>query len=261
MRNNAPPPMPTARNDNGWIGGRLRSMRHVEAVEHQRDHEPDVAAVERDAEAAIARLPWQMMTMTPLSDTQMPPACRSVRRSPNSAKVHSATNSGPIDCSSRPLIAVGVLQAVIGHACCRRRSRSARAASSAPRVLRMTGQSRAQMAGRERQQDQERAGPADERKRHRRHMADDEAARARYCRPRTARSATAADTAGRTTSRRRGRKWMRRARHGGIPLCDLATTAQRSNGGPLCRNFKSAAPAQGRHGCSGRLRLRQSARG
>jgi hypothetical protein len=35
-------------------------------------------------------------------------------------------------------------------------------------------------------------------------------------------------------------------------VVDLATTAQRSNGGPLCRNSKSTAPAQDRHGCPGR---------
>jgi len=46
-----------------------------------------------------------------------------------------------------------------------------------------------------------------------------------------------------------------------FPFVDLGTTAQRSNGGQFCRNFKSAAPAPGRHGCPGRARaLRQFAR-
>jgi hypothetical protein len=46
-----------------------------------------------------------------------------------------------------------------------------------------------------------------------------------------------------------------------FPRVDIGTTAQRSNGGPLCRNFKSATPAPGRHGCPGRARaLRQFAR-
>ena len=110
-----------------------------------------------------------------------------------------------------------------------------------------------QMAGRERQQDQERAGPAAERKRHRRDMSDNEAAEHGIAGPeqRGERQQQiglvgqpAADAGG---------SGCGRARHGGVPFVDLATTAQRSNGGPLCRNFKSAAPAQARHGCPGRL--------
>ena len=36
----------------------------------------------------------------------MPPAWRSVRRSPSNKKLHSATNNGALDCINKPLIAV-----------------------------------------------------------------------------------------------------------------------------------------------------------
>ena len=44
-----------------------------------------------------------MIMRTPVSETAMPQACRQVRRSRNRAKVHSATNNGPIDGSNDPL--------------------------------------------------------------------------------------------------------------------------------------------------------------
>src|SRR5580692_5358155 len=107
------------------------------------------------------------------------------------------------------------------------------------------------MAGRERQQDQERASPAAERKRHRRDMSDNEASEHRIAGPEQRGERQQQIRLVGQPAADAGGSGSRRARHGGIPLVDLATTAQRSNGGPLCRNFKSAAPAQRRHGSPG----------
>src|SRR5579862_413687 len=232
---------------------------HVEAVEHQRDHEPDVAAVERDAEqdreTAVADddddAGERDADATGLPQGQ---AVAEQRKSPQ------RDEQRPDRLQQQAVDRGRVLQAVIGHGVVggeadQRQQRHQR------RVLADDRPIAPQMAGRERQQDQERAGPAAEGKRHRRDMSDDETAEhgipgpeQRGERQQQIRlvGQPAADAGG---------SGCRRARHGGIPLADLATTAQRSNGGPLCRNFKSAAPASGRHGCPGRARaLRQFAR-
>ena len=148
----------------------------------------------------------------------------------------------------------GVLQAVIGHRVVGGEA-GEREQRHHPGVFADDRPIAPQMAGRERQQDQERAGPAAERKRHRRDMSDDEAAEHGIAGPeqrgqRQQQIRLVGQPAADAGGRGRGR-----ARHGGIPLVDLGTTAQRSNGGPLCRNFNSAAPAQDRHGCPGRARL------
>ncbi len=56
--------------------------------------------------ASAVRSPCSRITSTPTSDSAIPPACASVRRTPSRISDHTATNSGPADCSSSVLSAV-----------------------------------------------------------------------------------------------------------------------------------------------------------
>ena len=47
--------------------------------------------------ASAPKSPRRMMVKTPASEMVMPASCAPVRRTPNSASDHSATNSGPAD--------------------------------------------------------------------------------------------------------------------------------------------------------------------
>ena len=47
--------------------------------------------------ASALQSPRRMMVKTPASEMVMPASCAPVRRTPNSASDHSATNSGPAD--------------------------------------------------------------------------------------------------------------------------------------------------------------------
>ena len=47
--------------------------------------------------ASALKSPRRMMVKTPASEMAMPASCAPVRRMPNSASDHSATNSGPAD--------------------------------------------------------------------------------------------------------------------------------------------------------------------
>ncbi len=49
---------------------------------------------------SAVRSPCSRITSTPTSDSAIPPACASVRRTPSRISDHTATNSGPADCSS-----------------------------------------------------------------------------------------------------------------------------------------------------------------
>ena len=116
-----------------------------------------------------------MITTTPVSETAIPQPWRNVRRSRNKAKVHRATNNGPIDGSNEPLIARGVLQPVVRHRVVGREAGQ----SDDGHQYGMLADRRPiaqQRQRRERQQNQESSGPTDERKRYRRNVPDDKAA-------------------------------------------------------------------------------------
>ena len=222
---------------------------HVKTVEHQRDHEPDVAAIEGDAEedreTAVADddddAAERDADATGLPQRQ---AVAEQRKSPQ------RDEQRPDRLQQQSVDRGRVLQAVIGHGVVgsetdQREQRHQR------RVLADDRPIARQMAGRERQQDQERAGPAAERKRHRRDMSDNEASEHGIAGPEQRGERQQQIRLVGQPAADAGGSGCGRARHGGIPRVALGTTAQRSNGGPLCRNFKSAAPAQARHGCSG----------
>ena len=49
---------------------------------------------------SVLRSPCSRITSTPISETTTPAACASVSRTPSSSSDHTATTSGPADCSS-----------------------------------------------------------------------------------------------------------------------------------------------------------------
>src|SRR6185437_14425658 len=118
---------------------------------------------------SVLRSPCSRITSTPISETTTPAACASVSRTPSSSSDHTATTSGPADCSSSVFSAwvyssaqyCSVLNAPIPV------MEIITITPSLPRIAR-------QMFPGERQQDQERQRPAQERQRDRRNVTGGE---------------------------------------------------------------------------------------